>query len=113
MERLTGTCKFQSSGKKPYGFLADKNNVDHYWKSTNITASVKPIKTLKVGEAVEFESVEIDGKKQAVNVTAPGGGPVEGTDKLKKTVSRPRSRRRTVPTMMGGSAYNDALFGVP
>jgi len=83
--RLTGkVVRVKCFRKRPFGFLTDKNNVEHYWGSTSITASIKPIKTLKVGETVEFEIVEIDGKKQAGNVTAPGGGPVEGADKYRR-----------------------------
>jgi len=93
LERLTGKVKFRSLGRHPWGFLDDQNNVQQFWHSTEITASVKPFKTLKVGETVEFEVIERNGRKMAGKLTAPGGGPIEGADEYKRIYKKDYIRR--------------------
>jgi len=79
--RLRGKITSLFYGKRPWGFLRDQNKVERIWHSADITASIKPFKTVEVGEIVEFELIEIDGKKQVGKLSAPGGGPVKGADK--------------------------------
>jgi len=78
MERLTGLVKLWIPARG-FGIIGE-GKVEHLCHISAITASVKPFKALKSGDTVEFELSERNGRREASKVTAPGGGPVEGTD---------------------------------
>jgi len=105
MKRLTGTVKMWSPAKG-FGFIIGEGNVEHFCHISAITASVKPYKTLQSGETVEFELSERNGRIEAFKVTAPGGGPVEGSDQDPRGVHGGRPRGQGC-----GGGYNDDLEG--
>lgn len=61
-----------------YGFITDSNGSDDLFVHHS-AISGDGFKTLAEGEAVEFEVVtDSSGRRKAVNVTGPNGGPVKG-----------------------------------
>ncbi|CDI86259.1 glycine-rich protein 2, putative [Eimeria praecox] len=70
-----GTCKWFDS-KKGFGFITAEDGTDLFVHQTAIKAA--GFRNLCEGEEVEFlvQSGD-DGRKKAVNVTGPGGGPVK------------------------------------
>ncbi|GHE46537.1 cold shock domain-containing protein [Streptomyces vinaceus] len=76
-ERLSGTCKWFNE-KKGFGYIMPSSGgEDLFVHQSEISA--RGYRSLGEGEEVEF-SVVVDalGKRKAVQVTAPGGGPVTG-----------------------------------
>ena len=78
LQRRTGVCTRWLNG---FGFVKDDvDKIDIFIHRTAISASQKVSKALHVGEAVDFDIVERDGRKEGVAVTGRGGIPVEGLD---------------------------------
>ena len=77
LERHTGVCKTWID-QKGFGFVTDSTtNQDVFIHFREITAQ-QPRKMLSVGEEVEFDVEDVEGRQRGVRVTAPGGAPVQG-----------------------------------
>lgn len=75
--KKTGSCKWFNASKG-YGFITDSNGSDDLFVHHSAIAG-DGFKTLAEGEAVEFDVVtDSSGRRKAVNVTGPSGGPVKG-----------------------------------
>jgi len=75
-----GNCKWFNS-QKGFGFIEGEDGVDYYVHFSGIMSD--GFKSLGDGEAVQFDIEEADGKTRAVNVTGPGGAPVQGSQRGK------------------------------
>ncbi|CAN0918740.1 Cold shock protein 1 [Linum grandiflorum] len=74
--RTTGkVVKF--SDKKGFGFIKPEDGSDDLFVHHTAIKSDGGYRTLTEEDVVEFEVAETDGKCQAINVTAPGGGPIQ------------------------------------
>ena len=91
-ERHTGIVKTWID-QKGYGFVTDSSsNQDVFVHFRELTCE-KPRKMLTVGEEVEMDIEDNDGRKRAVRVTGPGGVPLQGGD-LDPSMMRGRGRGR-------------------
>lgn len=80
---------------KGYGFIQpDEGGEDLFVHQTDVRS--EGFRTLYEGQTVEFTIILDGDKTKAVDVTAPGGGPVDST-----------SRRRNDRDSRGGYGYND------
>ena len=77
LNRHTGVCKTWID-QKGFGFVTDSaTNQDIFVHFREITAQ-QPRKMLSVGEEVEFDVEDVEGRQRGIRVTAPGGAPVQG-----------------------------------
>ena len=87
LDRRTGIVKTWID-QKGFGFVTDSTtNQDVFVHFRELTCQ-KPRKMLTVGEEVEMDVEDYEGRQRGVRVTAPGGGPLQGGD--------------LDPSMMGG-----------
>lgn len=75
---LTGKC-VSWMGNKGFGFVEDNTDKkQHFVHFSAVKVVPGAYKALDVGQEVEFEVVQQDGKLRADNVTAIGGAPLPG-----------------------------------
>uniref|UniRef100_A0A7S2X8I2 CSD domain-containing protein n=1 Tax=Lotharella oceanica TaxID=641309 RepID=A0A7S2X8I2_9EUKA len=103
--RLKGSC-VKYNKKKGYGFIKPKGGgKDVFVHQASIKA--KGFRSLAVGEEVEFEVVQKDGRTEAVKVTGPGGKDVKGAPRDEKSedngvvVASEALERKTLPSLIG------------
>eukprot|EP00466_Bigelowiella_natans_P018610 jgi/Bigna1/64266/fgenesh1_kg.71_\ len=77
--RMSGSC-VKYNTKKGWGFIKPKGGGKDIFVHQG-SIKVKGWRSLLVGEEVEFEVVDKDGRTEAVNVTGPGGKDVVGSKK--------------------------------
>ena len=79
LQRRTGVCtRWLTAG---YGFVKDDvDKTDIFVHRSAISVSNEKNKALRVGETVEFEIAERDGRKEGVAITGRGGIPVDDLD---------------------------------
>eukprot|EP00759_Apiculatamorpha_spiralis_P036617 PhF_6_TR36780/c0_g1_i1/m.54111 len=75
--RRTGVCR-NWLPKKGFGFIRDDETGKDYFVHFTAISSKRPNQLLRQGEEVEFEIQQIDNRTMAVDVTGPGGFPVDG-----------------------------------
>lgn len=93
LERRTGVCKTWID-QKGFGFVTDsQTNQDVFVHFREILAQ-QPRKMLAIGEEVEFDIEEVEGRQRGVRVTAPGGAPVKGGELDPSMVGRGRGGGR-------------------
>jgi len=73
--KMKGTCKWFNN-PRGYGFIEGEDGVDYFVHQTSIKA--RGYKSLKEGEALEFDLSNEEGRVKAINVTGPGGVDVQG-----------------------------------
>ena len=74
MARATGSCiKWTDRG---FGFIAEDNGKEHYVHFSALQVEEGAFRALAVGQLVEFDITDQDGKSRAENVTAPDGKPL-------------------------------------
>jgi len=92
MSKVTGTVKWFSN-RKGFGFIEPKEGEDIFCHQTSIVSAEGEYRTLVEGMEVEFEiEKEESGKLKAMNVTAPGGGPVKAPKRDRKRGPRKGGR---------------------
>ena len=103
LERRSGVCKTWID-QKGFGFVTDSStNQDVFVHFRELTCQ-KPRKMMQVGEEIEFDVEELEGRQRGVRVTAPGGGPLQGGD-LDPSMSRGRGGSRGGRGGRGGRDY--------
>ena len=103
LERHSGVCKTWID-QKGFGFVTDSStNQDVFVHFRELTCQ-KPRKMMQVGEEIEFDVEELEGRQRGVRVTAPGGGPLQGGD-LDPSMSRGRGGSRGGRGGRGGRDY--------
>ena len=90
--RRSGVCKTWID-QKGFGFVTDATtNQDVFVHFRELTCQ-KPRKMMQVGEEVEFDVEDFEGRQRGIRVTAPGGGPLQGGE-LDPSMSRGRGGGR-------------------
>ena len=75
MARTTGSC-IKWKEDRGFGFIAEDNGKEHYVHFSALQVEEGAFRALAVGQLVEFDITDQDGKTRAESVTALDGKPL-------------------------------------